>query len=1190
MAVRFILGRAGTGKTHHCLEAVRARLRQNPVDGPRLILLVPEQAALQMERLLIETADVSAFARCEVLSFRRLAYRVLQVAGDAGRVELSAVGRMMVLRHLLQQHQHELAIYRRVLSAPGFAGELAHSIVELLHEQIAPEQLGAAAAQIDGAAARARLLDLSRVYRAYLDYLGDRAVDPAQALDAAAERLADTDWGTGAEVWVDGFAGFTALETAMLVTLARRAVTMHIALLLDPDDVADVGDSDALWREFAATERTHARLRRLLAEHGVPVEGPLALRPPEPPRFARKAALIALERHVLAAEPGPQVFPGSEPQVELFSFSNRRDEVAAALTRVQDLVRRDHDPLRYRDIALIVRDLAPYHDLIAAEGAERGIPVFIDRRRPMTHHPLVELIRGLCAVPASDFSAESVRLLLKSGLLPLGDDALDELENYLLAWGINGRELWLRREWGWWGRRSDRPDELAAREQRMLRKVNETRRALVHAIRPWLDLCGEGARHTGREWAVGLEHVLHKLDVPRRLEQMAVVAEERGRPVTAQEHRQIWPETMTLLEDFERGLGAAPMGVAELAQALDAGLAELTLGLAPPTLDQVLVGDIERSRHPPLRAVLLLGMNERQFPRCAQERPLLADDDRAALARAGVMLSAVREQSLVQERYLGYVALTRASDYLWLSYPAADEQGRELFPSPLLESVRRAVPGVAERRVDTGAAGRAMVMIGSAAALAGRLALDLGERRSPAADEPARRAEWNLLYERARTDKALHAALRPALRSLVYENKSELDARGLKLLAVRPLRGSVTRLETFAACPFQHYARYLLRLDEREEHTLEALELGTLAHGVLERFIGELIDEQCTLHDADSAQVQQRLGELAVRVARDLHEEILLGEARNRYLIERCSTDLAQSLRGQRAWSRATRLRPRAVELPFGMPEREGSLPALVITTPKGRRLEIRGLIDRVDLAEVAGELLAVVIDYKRSRERRLDLYRVHHGLSLQLLTYLLVLLEHGHTWLGRAVSPIGAFYVKLRGAPQRVNHPREIDTIIGELGEELADAEQARGLLDYSRLDVIDAGVVPGGRSVVVSAQCKKETGGPANLERTDVADADQFRAVLDSVRATIARLGDESFDGAIDIAPYRLGTEVPCTWCPYRSVCRFDYQLNRARTLRRLSRVEVLGVEKPAAQAENPANNSARARKSKKKDERRK
>ena len=60
MSVRFILGRAGTGKTHHCLTSIRRELESDPECAQKLILLVPEQASLQMERALLASPGPGA--------------------------------------------------------------------------------------------------------------------------------------------------------------------------------------------------------------------------------------------------------------------------------------------------------------------------------------------------------------------------------------------------------------------------------------------------------------------------------------------------------------------------------------------------------------------------------------------------------------------------------------------------------------------------------------------------------------------------------------------------------------------------------------------------------------------------------------------------------------------------------------------------------------------------------------------------------------------------------------------------------------------------------------------------------------------------------------------------------------------------------------------------------------------------
>ena len=218
MSVRFILGRAGTGKTHRCLEAIRKRLRADAIDGPRLILLVPEQASYQMERAILESSDGSSEAiggahRAEVLSFRRLAFRLLENGGGSARVALTESTRAMVLRRLVTENADQLQYYVRVARhhrspgpIAGFIDRLGATLAELIEEAISPNDLLRAnddeRLPARDPAQLAKLHDLGLIYQAYLDFLGDDKLDPTQQLQVARLKLPQSDWLAGAELWV----------------------------------------------------------------------------------------------------------------------------------------------------------------------------------------------------------------------------------------------------------------------------------------------------------------------------------------------------------------------------------------------------------------------------------------------------------------------------------------------------------------------------------------------------------------------------------------------------------------------------------------------------------------------------------------------------------------------------------------------------------------------------------------------------------------------------------------------------------------------------------------------------------------------------------------------------------------------------------------------------------------------------
>jgi len=432
MTVQLCIGRAGTGKTSLGLDAIRQRLRDNAADGNRLIFLVPEQAAFQMERALIETPDLPGYSRCDVLSFRRLAHRVFNETGMGKRRPVGPMGRLMAIKLLLSRLQPEPKALRLRGSGTGLLSQLAANIEEWLQEELAPESLKELAEQRrqDDPLAAARLEELHRLYAAYRDYLAEGRMDGAQELAAAESLIERVPWLADAEIWVDGFAGFTALERRMLTRLAKPARSMTITLLMDPDSAVlnDRNIQPSRFTLFSRTERTAVMLRDCLQANSVEWLKPIRLKPETPPRFA-SSDLARLEKTLFRTPRTKDASDGTYNDIQLIAAANRRVEVAAAVAEIQRLVRTSNGTLRYRDIAVIVRDLEPYHDLLSSAMDAHYIPYFIDRRQNTAVHPLVEVLRLLPRLSQRRFNTEDVRLLLKTGLLPLNHAEADELEN-----------------------------------------------------------------------------------------------------------------------------------------------------------------------------------------------------------------------------------------------------------------------------------------------------------------------------------------------------------------------------------------------------------------------------------------------------------------------------------------------------------------------------------------------------------------------------------------------------------------------------------------------------------------------------------------------------------------------------------------------------------------------------------------
>jgi len=1191
MAVRLIAGRAGSGKTARCLEQIGAELARSLIEGPRLLLVVPEQAALQMERALLTRPAIPVLGRCEVLSFRRLAHRILNTTTGPSPVPMSPIGRQMALRHLISRHRSRLSVFQHVAERPGFIASIARSVTELIQEAVAPADLSAAAE----AAREAdepdwpRMNDLAVLYAAYLEYLDEGRIDPEGVIDLARERLAQAPWLADARIWIDGFAGFTRQQMRMIASLAQRAADVEIALLLDPQsNVLNAASGLDDMSLFARTERTWDALSGVLRTSGVEIEPPVRLNPTTPHRFPQAPDLVALEtdlfRMPAAGDASAREVPldvdgwktpAPRRQVRLIVAADRRTEVNAAVRAALDLVQREQAPLRYRDIAFVVRNLEPYHDLLADALSAHGIPHFIDRRRPTLHHPLIQAVRSLLAMHASGVFQQAIVGLLKSGLSALTPDDADRLDNYLLARAPLGPEQW---DAPWTP--SEPPDSEADDFQvgapitpEALQAINNARAQLRQRLDAWwpcesarTEVRGSRAQlrqrldarwpaeatrdptPTCRAWIERLYAALTALGVREHIADWCTEAERQGRLDEIGEHEQAWTDFAALLDELADILGDEPMDGRRFREIVEAGFADFTLGLVPATIDQVLVGSIERSRHPDVRAVFLLGFNDGAFPARAEGGPVLDDAARERLAQRNLHLPRSARQQILDERLLAYVAVTRPSEHLWISYPGADVSGTLLAPSPYWAMIRGVLPNHPVERTDG-----ARDPIGTANDLGAHLASQ-GRAwcEAPAAEPPPQ--PWRALYTWAREQAAIRPRVAQGLSSLTPFEQPTLSPADVAALWPPPHVTSVTGLEQYARCAFQHFAARGLRLEERRQYAISPADLGLLYHKVMEQLVNNLLESGQTLRDLSDDGLAETVDQLCRSILPSYVAALQLDEQDERRVGWRSGRELPEAAAGDRAHLGATPVRPDGTERVFGDAGNSDSLPALEVTTPAGRTVQLRGKIDRVDYLDVEARRLAFVVDYKRSITPRLRLDEVYHGLALQLMAYLLVLRDHAGDESTGTILPGGAFYQPLIANLQSVDHPNKAT----EDNFNPLKPFMPRGVVDFDWIDAIDPDL-QSGVSKHLSVTIKQD-GQPGYMNRTDSLIPGALPALLDHVRAQLGELADRWLNGDIAVAPARYRDRLPCSYCPYRAVCRFDHDPRQTRTLEPIQREEVM------------------------------
>jgi len=1132
LQLRLIIGRAGTGKTRACLNEVRKELLAGPSGAP-LILLVPEQATFQMEYALAATPGLKGFTRAQVLSFRRLAYRVLQKAGGAARKHIGELGKRMVLRRLLEQRKDQLKVFRRSAEQPGFAGTLAGTLGEMKTYCVAPAELERAASRLREKGSNLSLADkLEDIYLLYNDleaYLDGRFIDPEDYLNLLAERMETSgDIGT-AEVWVDGFTGFTPQEYKVLAALMRTARRVNVTLGADFNSLGGIPDDTDL---FYPVRETYEKLCATAAGEGIIVARPLILDGTAPRRF-NSPDIACLEKHYFNHRAKPR--SGTVKGVVLACAANTLAEAEGVAREITALCR--DRGYRYRDIVIILRDLETYAQIIKRVFSDHGIPVFIDQKRSVLYHPLVELVRSALEVVAGNWPNDPVFRFLKTDLVPLAREKVDLLENYVLAHGIRGNRWIDGKPWEYVRRLSLEEDrEVTEFEARELKEINVIRQQAVTALDGFYEAMGRAANV--REITGVLFNLLEKLKVPTTLEKWSRKAEERGQLENAREHVQVWDGLISLLDQIVEALGDDKLTPGEYNAVLESGFESLRLGLIPPGLDQVVVGSLDRSRLPEARVAFIMGVNDGVLPARIKEQGIISEGERDGLKTAGINLAPGARRRALDEQYLTYIALSRASELLYLSYPAADDEGGALMPSRVIERVKELLPDVGQRvwpMEPNPALADDLDFIAGADRALSYLAAQLREAK---AGRPVNPLWWDLYLWFIRGSQREKCAR--VLSALFFTNREERLPPGTgRELYGRTLKTSVSGMEKFIACPFAHFLSRGLKLKEREAFKLDAPDLGRFFHAALKLFGDRVRAEGLEWGALNKEQIGSMAGETVDLLAPRLQNEILLSTARRRYLTGKLKRTVHRAALVLAEHSRRGSFRPVGLELAFGP---GGDLPAVTFTLAGGTEMILTGRIDRVDAAVGDEGIYLRVIDYKSGR-MTVKLSDIYHGLKMQLMAYLDVALRHAGLLLTRCehnyskrVLPGAVLYFRIDdplvktdgGIPPEEEREKKILKELRMTGMVLSDPAVAR-LMDGSIK----------GQSDLIPVYIKS-SGDFA--DRSAVLTREQFDLLRVYLRSKFISAGNDIMSGVIDISPYRHGNSGSCLNCPYKPVCQFD------------------------------------------------
>lgn len=1092
MSVRLIYGKSGSGKSEFIFNEIKNLINC----GKKIYIITPEQFSFTAEKRLLETLGNKAVLNAEVLTFNRMSYRVASEVGGTAKTSISNPGKAMLIYNILCGKKSKLK----------FLGKSDENI-ELIIDQITEfkkhgvmiDDLTKMKDETNDNYLKLKIQDILQVYSDFENKIENRYIDENDNLTNLANQISEVSDFNNTLIYIDEFVGFTKQEYEIIKQLAYVANQVSISICSDSINDSISPESDV----FYSNKITISKIFDMVRDYELELDEPVYL--DKSYRFKNKE-LQHLEKNLYAI---PYKKYEEKPEnIKLFLANNQYSEIENVAINIVKLVRNEN--YRYRDISVITKGLDVYSNLVKVIFNKYQIPVFIDEKKDLGQNIIVKYMLSILEIFAKNWSYESVLNYVKTGFLDISKNEIFMLENYCQKWGIKNSK-WYKSEWNF-------KDEDENNKEK-IERIREIRRMIVNPLLEFkTDL---SSQNDVRTITRKLYEFLMNNNIDKKFEEKINELRQIGQNEFATQYETSWKIIMSVLDEIVLVFGDEKMSFDKYMQILKTGLASSDLGKIPGTQDQVIIGDIDRSRSHKVKAIFIIGLNDGMFPSVHKNEGFFNDKDRQFLKDNGVELARNTVESLYEDNFNIYKAFTTAEEKLFLSYSSSNSEGGTLRGSILISKMKKIFPKLEEQSDIIERTSEILIENTTFDELLNKL----GEYRDTGEIED----KWVEVYNYYNNDDEWKYKLQRAMEALLYNNKPDrISKQNIDKMYGNVLRTSVSRLEQFQSCHFAYFLKYGLKLSEKDNFKINPIDTGTFMHDVIDEFFNNIKVKSYNIKDLNDNQITELVEEIVEQKLGLNKNYIFSSSPKYKSLSNRLKKVITKSMKYIVESLKYSKFEVLGNEVEF----KEGKNYApITMELDNGQKVEITGKIDRIDIAKLDGENYVRIIDYKSSA-KNIDLNQVYAGLQLQLITYLDAVCEN------EDLLPAGVLYFNVIDPVVKSKKSLSEE----EIEDRIRKQFKMQGLIlaDIDVVKMMDTNLETG-YSNVVPAYVGKE--GNLSNTRSSTVSRKQFEYLQKYTKNLVGQISKEILGGNIDIKPYYnlKNKKTPCEYCAFGGVCNF-------------------------------------------------
>lgn len=1140
MSIRFIYGRAGIGKSTWCINSIAENIKKD--DENKLILIVPEQYTFNTENRILKSIGESALLRTQVLSFKKMAHEVFEECGGRVKEIIKESGRNMLIHKVLNEKIESLEYFRKISREQGFYEIVSDVISEFKKYNVEVDSLRNIEESIQESDLYNKIRELSIIYEAFNEEMNEGYIDGDDELTLLGKKLLENDIYTNSEVWIDEFSTFTPQQLEIIRLLARRCKRVNITLCMDNRDNSN-GNQD-ITDVFNTIKNTENKILKIMKENNISYDKPINLNMINVNegynRFKNSPELEHIEKYFFTYPFNS--FNGKCENVKLYKANNIYDEIERVAKSITALIR--SGKYRYKDISVVCRNIDDYEKITSVIFKDYEIPYFLDKKLELLNNPLIILITSAFEILFKDWSYESVFKYLKTGLTGIENSYIDILENFVLEYGVKGYK-WTVKEIiseSWFNNN----EELSEEKIFISEIMDEVRRPLLvfhNKIK---------GKHKVSHICKAIYEFLIDIHAFERINEWIEKFDEIGLEDKVKEYSQVEESVIDILDQAVDVMGDKDLDSYDFFKILNSGFNNEEIGVIPVALDQVNIGDVARIKGRDVKALYIVGVNDGILPASKKEEGILSDNDRNILSDIGIELASNTRNKVFEEQFLLYTVLTISSDFLMISYPMADFEGKSLRPSIVISRIKKILPKLVEESdlYDISSYKDKLNKVISPIPTFNELILAMRKN----CDEENVEEYWREVYKWYKDSPEYENKVKNIFKGLDYSNlKNHVNKNNLRELYANEdgkLMFSVSRLEKYAECPFSYFVQYGLKAKNRKIYEFTPPDLGSFVHDILDLFTNRVKKEGILWSELNNERCKDIVSNLIDIRLSEQTNSILNSSKRFKYLSQRFKRVISKSVTVMAEQIGKGEFEVFKTEFDFGN-YKTGE--AVMFNLQDDEKVYLQGRIDRIDTLDLDGQTYIRIIDYKTGA-KKFDLNELYYGLQMQLLVYLDAIIKNSKYILEKQVIPGAVLYFKVDDPIIKSKKEMTTEEVETEVLEEL----KLKGLVlkDAKVVKAMDRDIE--GYSLVIPAAFKKD----GDFKSTsDVVTEEEFTLLREYVNRKMISLCEDMLCGDIKIEPTKQANRSYCEYCDFSSICQFDTSIkdNKYKIVGKKSRTEI-------------------------------